>query len=155
LTRREVVQGKQRPEELILLKFRERPWSAYMQWVGEEGRGREGVYVRGQHGDKIHTRLAAGDVPFMPAGRRMALSPGWAFFCAASPRPITDLGIGAAVARLGDALAAADRGDQRRGSVRVVGPELRPEFAQPARGIEHRLPAGIDPLLPDGGRRTY
>jgi len=58
LTRREVVKGERRPQELILLKFREKPWSAYMKWIGDEGRGREGLYVKGQHGDKIHTRLA-------------------------------------------------------------------------------------------------
>jgi len=154
LTRREVVKGKQRPEELILLKFRERPWSAYMQWIGEEGRGREGVYVQGQHGDKIHTRLAAGDVPFMPAGRRMALSPTGALIRSASPRPITELGIGAAVEKVGGVLATLGD-DQGHGSVSMVGPERRQEFVQPAFGIEHRLQAGVDPLLPDGGRRTY
>jgi len=155
LRRHEVVKGKSRPEELLLLKFRERPWSVYMKWLGESGRGREGVYVKGQHGDKIHTRLAAGDIPFVPAGRRMALSPDSPLMRSASPHPITDLGIGASLEKIGGVLAAPSGGDRWQGSLNLVGPEQRPEFLKPAYGIEHRIPAGLDPMLPEGGRRTY
>jgi hypothetical protein len=155
LTRREVVRGERRPEELILFKFREKPWSAYMMWLGEEGRGREGLYVKGQHGDKVHTRLAAGDILFVPAGRRMALAPDGALLRSASPHPITDVGLGAAIAKIGDVLSAQRRGDRRRGGLAVVGPERRPEFVEPAYGVEHRVPPGSDPVLPEGGRRTY
>jgi len=155
LTRREVVKGQPRPKELILLKFRQRPWSAYMKWIGEEGQGREGIYVKGRHGNKIHTRLAAGDVPFMPAGHRMALSPDGALIRSASPHPITELGIGAGIEKVGEVLTSLDRGDQRHGSLSVVGPEQRREFDKPTHGIEHRIPTGLDPMLPNGGRRTY
>src|SRR5262245_61683945 len=85
----------------------------------------------------------------------MALAPHGALFRSASPHPITELGIGAGIDKLGEVLAALEHGDHRRGGVQVVGPERRREFVQPAHGIEHRLPGGIDPLLPDGGRRTY
>ncbi len=155
LTRREVVKGKQEPEELILLKFRERPWSAYMKWLGEEGRGREATYVKGRYGDKIHVLVAAGDVPFIPAGRKLALSPDGALVRSASPHPVTEVGVGASIETIGAVLAAQERGDRRRGTLRVVGPEKRPELDEPVYGVEHRLPAGIDPALPRGGRRTY
>src|SRR4051794_4489113 len=93
LTRRETVKGERRPEEVILLMFREKPWSIHAKWLGEEGRGREGIYVKGQHDSKVHVRLAAGDVLFMPAGRRMALSPDGALLRAASTHTIAELGI--------------------------------------------------------------
>jgi hypothetical protein len=155
LTRREAVKGERRPEELILVKFRERPWSAHMKWLGEQGRGREGVYVKGRHGDKVHVRLAAWDIPFMPAGRRMALSPDGALLRSASTHPITELGIGAALDKIGRVQAALGRGDRGLGELAVVGPERRDEFAKPAHGIEHRIPPGADPAVPRGGRRTY
>lgn len=155
LTRHEVVKGERRPDEVILLKARERPWSVYMKWLGQEGRGREGVYVRGRYGDKIHTRLAAGDIPFVPAGRRMALSPNGALMRSASTHPITELGVGAAIDKIGGVLEAQERGDRSKGGLSVVGPEQRAEFGAPVYGLEHRLPAGTDPALPRGGRRTY
>ena len=39
LKRREVVGGKSRPDELILAKFRKEPFSVYLKWLGEEGKG--------------------------------------------------------------------------------------------------------------------
>jgi hypothetical protein len=155
LTRREVVRGERRPEEVILFKFRENPWSGYMKWLGEEGRGREGLYVKGRHGDRVHVRLAGGDIPFVPAGRRMALAPDGALLRSASPHPITAIGIGASIAKIGDVVSALERDDRRRGDLALVGPERRAEFVEAPYGVEHRLPAGIDPALPEGGRRTY
>jgi len=155
LTRREKVRGEQRPEELILFKFRAEPWSAYLRWLGEAGEGREGLYVPGRHDDKVHTRIAAGDVPLFPAGYRMSLAPDGALLKAASPHPITALGLGAALDKLGDALAAQERGDDRLGTLAAVGPEKLEEFDEPVRGIEHRLPPGADPAVPRGGRRVY
>jgi hypothetical protein len=151
LTRRETLEGKRRPQELLLVKARERPWSVYAKWLGEEGRGREGVYVEGQHGGKVHVRLAAGDLPFVAAGHRMALDPNGVLLRAASPHPITELGIGPAIGMIGAALAGQKRGDPRAGKLAVVGPEFRAEFGRAARGIEHRLPPAADPVLPLGG----
>ena len=55
LRRREVVAGKARPEELILVKFRQEPWSVYFKWIGPEAKGREVVHVKGSPGNEIHT----------------------------------------------------------------------------------------------------
>src|SRR5205085_3781407 len=45
LRRREQVNGKDQPEELLLVKFRKQPTSVYFKWLGKEGHGREVVYV--------------------------------------------------------------------------------------------------------------
>src|SRR5262249_58892648 len=64
LRRRESVPGRAKPEEVLLFKFREQPWSVHFKWLGDEGKGREVVYVRGQGDDKLHILTAAGDIPF-------------------------------------------------------------------------------------------
>ncbi len=68
MTRREVVGREAKPEEVMMMKFRKDTWSVHLKWVGKVGQGREVLYVRGQYENKIHTRLAAGDMPLMPAG---------------------------------------------------------------------------------------
>jgi hypothetical protein len=155
LTRREVVKDKKQPEELLLFKFRKEPWSAYFKWLGKEGQGREAVYVKGHYEGKIHTLLAAGDIPLMPAGKRMALAPDNVLVRSASRHPITEAGIGASIDRLETIRAAVERGDKRLGTLTVV-PELtRPEFAKAIAAIEHVIPPGVEELLPRGGRRLY
>ena len=84
LRRREQVKGKDQAEELILFKFRKQPWSVYFKWLGEQSHDREVIYVKGQHGDMIHTLLAAGDMPLAPAGKHMALAPDNIFVRSAS-----------------------------------------------------------------------
>ncbi len=155
LIRREAVKGEMNPEEVILFKFRKEPWSVYMKWLGKHGQGREVVYVRGRHEGKIHTLLAAGDVPLVPAGKRMALAPDSILVKSASRHPITEAGLGACLERLGRNLAAAERGDSKVGQVTLVGPVQRPEFEKPVYGLEHTLPAGLDPSLPRGGKRSH
>jgi hypothetical protein len=155
LTRREQVNGKNQPEEVILFKFRKDPWSVSFKWLGETGKGREVVYVKGQHGDQIHTLLAAGDHPFKPAGSRVALACDSVFVRMASRHPITEAGIGASIERLGRLLDAVDRGDTSRGTVHELGPQKRPEFADPIPCIEHVIPPGAEATLPRGGRRLY
>jgi hypothetical protein len=155
LTRREYVKDKPRPEEVMLFKFRKAPWSVYFKWLGREGQGREVVYVKGRYENKIHSLLAAGDVPLMPAGKRMAVAPDNAFVRAASRHPITEAGIGACVEGIGRVLAAVERGDRRAGTLSVVAAQNRPEFNKPVPALEHVIPPGYDANLPRGGRRLY
>jgi hypothetical protein len=155
MIRREMVKGEMNPEEVMLFKFRRDPWSIYFKWLGKEGQGREVVFVKGRYEDKIHTLLAAGDIPFVPAGRRMALSPDNILVKAATRHPITTAGIGAMIEKIGEMLTAQERGDRRSGTVTVVGPLSRSEFNRPVLGLEHILPPGFDPSLPRGGKRTY
>lgn len=154
LTRREVVNGKNE-EEVMLFKFRKEPWSVYFKWLGETGKGREVVFVKGQHGGQIHTLLAAGDHPLRPAGSRIALAPDSVFVRMASRHPVTEAGIGASVDRLVTLLAAIERGDSRRGTLTDLGTLSRPDFTGPLAVIEHSFPAGVDASLPRGGKRIY
>ena len=155
LTRREQVRGENKPEEVLLFKFRKEPWSVYLKWLGPQGRGREVVYVKGQYENKIHTLLAAGDMPLAPAGKRMALAPDNVFVRSASRHPIDEAGFGACLDRIGRALTALERGDQRLGLVADLGAINRPEFTRPVPSLELVLPPGLDPSLPRGGRRMY
>jgi hypothetical protein len=155
LTRREVIKDKAHPEELLLFKFRKAPWSVYFKWLGKEGQGREVVFVKGQYQDKIHSLLAAGDVPFLPAGKRMAVAPDSVFVRSCSRHSITEAGIGASIDRLGTVLAALQRGDRRQGTLNVLPALLRPEFAVPVSALEHVIPAGAEAPLPRGGKRLY
>lgn len=154
LTRREEVKGKKGPEELILFKFRKSPWSLYMKWLGEAGRGREVVYGKGQFENKIHTLLAAGDSMLMPAGKHIALAPDSPLVRGCSRYPITEAGIGASIERLTSLLAAQDRGDRTHGTIRIAEVN-RIEFPRPVLAIEQLVPAGIEPDLNRGGRRLY
>ncbi len=155
LTRREVIKDKMNPEEVLLFKFRKNPWSVYLKWLGKEGQGREVVYVRGRYEGKIHTLLAAGDIPLVPAGRRMALPPDSILVRSACRHPITQAGIGASVDRIGSVIAANERGDRRLGSMVLLTDVRRPEFNRPVNALEHSFPPGYDVSLPKGGKRTY
>jgi hypothetical protein len=155
LTRHEQVRGDNKPEEVMLFKFRKEPWSVYFKWLGPTGRGREALFVNGQYENKIQTLLAAGDMPLAPAGKRMSLAPDSILVRSTSRHPITEAGLGATLIRLGRVLDSLDRGDQRRGTLIDLGMIPRPEFAQPVAAIEHHLPPGYDPNLPRGGRTMY
>jgi hypothetical protein len=153
LRRREQVKGKDQPEELMLFKFRKQPWSVYFKWLGPTGNGREVIYVKGQHGDMIHTLLAAGDMPLAPPGKHMALAPDNVFVRSASRHPITDAGIGVMIEKFGRGLESQERGDKRLGTLAYAGLTKRPEYDTPLDTMEHLIPPGAEPQLPHGGRR--
>jgi hypothetical protein len=152
LRQREQVNGKDRPEEVMLVKFRKQPWSVYFKWVGPEAQGREVVYVQGGNDGKIHTRLAAGDVLLMPAGARFSVAPDSALARGRSRHPITEAGIGTLVERFGRLIVAAERGD---GRLAYLGKQARPEFAAPVEVVEQAIAPGAEPALPRGGRRQW
>jgi hypothetical protein len=151
--RRELVNGKQKPEEVYLFKYRKQPLSLYFKWIGTEAQGREVIYVQGQHENKIHTLLAAGDNPLMPAGSRMALSPDSVLVRSQSRHSITEAGIGNIIELFGKALDAADKGDTSQVAVKYTGTIKRPEFDSLLEGAERTIPAGLEPQLPRGGKR--
>src|SRR5262249_40296995 len=62
IRRRENVNGKDQPEEIILFKYRRAPMSIHCKWLGKEGLGREIIYVKGSFGDKIHILSGEGDL---------------------------------------------------------------------------------------------
>ncbi len=149
LRQREQVGGKDKPEEVMLFKFRQQPWSVYFQWIGPEARGREVVYVQGRYDGKIHTRLAAGDVLLMPAGARFSVSPDSVMARGRSRHPITEAGVGFLVQHFGQLV------EQGNGRLTYLGPQSRPEFAAAVEGVEEMVPAGVESALPGGGRRLW
>lgn len=50
--RSEILRGKQRPEETMVLKFRE-PLQVYMKWTSESGKDREAIFFKGRDADKV------------------------------------------------------------------------------------------------------
>lgn len=155
LTRREQLNGKDKPEEVLLFKFRKDPWSVYFKWLGQEGKGREVVYVRGQYENKIHTLLAAGDIPLMPAGRRFAVAPDNPFVLSSSRHPIDYAGVGMLIERFGKWLHDTDSGGSSLVRLQYLGSIRRPEFGVPCEAVEQTLPPGVDPHLPRGGHRLW
>jgi hypothetical protein len=153
LRRREQVNGRDKPEELLLFKFRKEPWSVYFKWLGKEGAGREVVYVRGRYGNSIHTLLAAGDMPFSPAGKHIALAPDNMFVRSASRHTISEAGIGNMVERFGRLVAAGEKDNFAR--LKYLGTASRPEYDHPLEGVEQIVSPGQDPHLPQGGRRYW
>jgi hypothetical protein len=155
LTRREVVNGKGKPEEVVFFQFRKQPWSVYMKWVGKEGQGREVVYVKGQYKNEIHTKVAAGDSLVLRAGQVISLAPTNPLVRKESRHSITDAGVGNLVEQYGRLLDAQEKGDRRLGSLTYLGSVNRPEFAAAVEGVEQVIPPGSEPQLPRGGRRLW
>lgn len=153
--RREQVNGKNGPDEWQFFKWRQQPWSVYFKWIGNEHKGREVLYVRGQHGSQIHTLLAAGDMPLMPAGKHIALDPDNVFVRNASRHSITEAGLGNVVARYGSVVAAVEKGSGRFGTLRYLGMTRRPEYAAPMDAVEQAIPPNGEPDLLRGGKRWW
>jgi hypothetical protein len=153
LHRREQVYGKDKPEEEVFCKFRKQPWSVYFKWTGTNGRGREVIYVQGQHGGLIHTRLAEGDMLFMPAGKQLSLAPNNSFVRSSSRHSITEAGLGPTIEQFGRLLAALEKGDRRAGTLRYLGPMQPQGSAERLEAVEHLIPPGAEPQLSQGGKR--
>jgi len=151
MRRREQVNGKDNPEEVLLFKFRKQPCSVYLKWLGAQSKGREVVYVKGRYEDKIHTYLADGDMPFAPAGKIIALPPDSIFVRSSSRHTITDAGIGSILDKFGKLAAQAQRG----GNLKYLGLQLRPEYDTPLESVEQSIAPGQETLLPRGGRRQW
>jgi hypothetical protein len=155
LRRREQVNGKDKPEELLLFKFRKQPWSVYLKWLGTEGKGREVIYVQGQHGSMLNTLLATGDMPFVPAGKRMTLPPDSFFVRAASRHAITEAGIGNLVEEFGKLVEVPPRNGSASAKLNYLGRKQRPEFEGLVQVVEQIIPPGSEVQLPHGGRRLW
>lgn len=156
LTRREQVNGKDQPKEVIKLCFRKDPWSIHFTWLEGDAKGREVVYVKGRYDNKLHTRLGPGDAvwPLKP-GSRLALDPDNPKVRSSSRHGITEAGVGSLIARFGVLVEAAEKGDKTRGTLTYLGPQKRPEFDAAVEAAELVLPAGVDKDLPRGGRRLW
>jgi hypothetical protein len=157
LKRREQVGGKLGSEEVIQLKFRKEPWGVYLRWIGETAKGREVVYVKGRHGNQIHTLTCAADSPLgsLGAGKHVQLAPDNPLVTSRSRYTITDTGVGALIDRYGQILESCERGENRLGTLKHLGPLKRQEFEDPVEAVLQFIPAGVEPGLPRGGQRFW
>lgn len=155
LKRREVVNGSLRPEEIMACKIRKAPFSVHFKWLGEEGKGREVVYVQGKYGNLIHSLTATGDVLFLPGGKRFKVAPDSFLVKAKSRYPITEAGLGPLIDRFGRLVAAVEKGDRSEGAAKHLGELKRPEFENKVIGVQQTLPVKSDPNLPRGGERLW
>ena len=69
LTRREFLKDKAQPEEIMLFKFRKKPFSVHFKWLGDTAKGREVVYVKSGHGQQDSYETGGRRCP-ADAGRR-------------------------------------------------------------------------------------
>jgi hypothetical protein len=145
MTRREMVNGSAKPEEVMLFKFRKQPFSIYFKWIGSENKGREVVYVKGRYDDKLHILMS-------PGGTAMALAPDSFLIRRSSRHPVTEAGVCAILDKYTAAVAAFDKGQH---PLRYLGLSKRPDFDEGTNleGVEEDLSPGADPNLPRGGRR--
>lgn len=153
LKRRETKEGRPKPDELILFKERKQPFSVHFKWIGAEAQGREVLYVKGRYDDKLQILTAGGDVPFVPAGRHLALGRDSMLVKIANPHhDITEAGIGFNLQDIAQLYAAA-RSSSTGVTAKTLGVVQRPEYPQPMAAVEIIIPAGRDPELPRGGKR--
>lgn len=153
IRRKETIDDRDQPLEYILCKYRRVPLSIHCKWLGDEATGREIVYVKGQHDDKIHILTGNGDL--LGAGRQMALPPDSPLVLAKLRYPITEAGFGSAALRFVKAVEGVTRGHASAGTLKYLGEHMRPEFPKPVVAVEHTIPAGAEPGLAKGGVRFY
>ena len=150
--RREFVGGKEQPEECITIKYRAEPWSVDMKWLKpDDAAGREVLYVKGRYENKLHI-LIEKSMPLL-GGKKQSFALNDAMVRGRSRHEITEAGIHEFVNRFDTVLTALDRDDKHLGTLVAHGETKRPEFAKPVLLVEHVMPPGYEPLLPQGGRR--
>ncbi|MDD5557517.1 MAG: DUF1571 domain-containing protein [bacterium] len=126
------VGGTLHAEEKILFKFR-KPFMVYMKWLDGAHAGREALFVRGEHGDRLLVHPGGLMNLFAPT---VSLDPRGMLAMRGNLRPITEAGILNAVNLLLEVCeSAARRGDL---DVRDLGPGEAD--GRPTRRFERILP---------------
>ena len=151
LTKREVVNGRQLPQDEIAYRFRKTPLSVAMTVLSPEGQGREVMYVKGQFGNKIHVVTGKGDHLIAGVGFKTDMDPDSKTATAKSRYRIYEAGFGRTLAGLAKALNPPDNATPP--TVRSLGLVQRKEMPYALEGVEVTIRAGEDPLLAKGGKR--
>ncbi len=151
IRRREQVSGKDQPEEIILLKYCRAPLSIHCKWLGDEAKGREIIYVKGQNDGRVCVLTGKGDM--LGFGKRMAFPLESTLMRSKSRHPLTEAGIGTAAVRFASLVDSVEQGQASAGSIRYLGWQSRPEFPKPVEVVEQTIPSNVESLLPKGGIR--
>ncbi|HYV38168.1 MAG TPA: DUF1571 domain-containing protein [Gemmataceae bacterium] len=156
LRRREMVDGKARPEEEIQLKYRQEPSSLVLRWLGNETKNRVVLYVKGRYDDMLSVIPGQNDPLGTPLlSQRPMLRADSGQGLGKERYPVRETGIGPLIQRFGHLVSAAERGDTMVGSVKCLGLVNRPEFEMPVDAVMHVIPPGVDGRLPKGGQRLW
>jgi Protein of unknown function (DUF1571) len=156
LTRRETIDGKAVPQEVIRFQFRQQPYSVHLTWIGGEPKtmGREVLYVHGYNGGKVHIKPTKDDsFPIPP--RPMSFAPDSSTIRSKSRHDIREAGLGEGIRHLGEMFTAMGKNPSLRTRFRYLGAIQRPEFAAKLEAIEETVPPRTETLLPNGAKRTY
>lgn len=154
LTRRETINGKPNPQETIAFKFRKEPYSVRLTWLASESKGRDVIFVQGQHGGKMHIMPSKADsFPLPPM--RMAFLPDDSMVRSKTRHDIRQAGLGEAVRQLGNVVDIIAKDPVQRQRLRYLGQVTRPECAAKMEAVEEIIAAKTEPLLPQGGKRVY
>jgi hypothetical protein len=140
--RREVVEGKRRPEEIILLKVRQHPWSIHLKWVGDANRG-----------DTLQVFTSQDGLLKRRGHNKVTLDSTW--YRTRNRHALTQLGIGPLIKQFGEALTSAEKNADAAAKLKDLGVLKRPEFGEPVHAVLQHIPARTEPLLPRGGQRFW
>lgn len=149
LIKREVINGKEMPQDEILYRYRVKPQSVYMKTLSDAGQGREVLYIAGQKSMTVIT--GKGDNVLVGAGYKTELDPDSKMATAKSRHKIYDAGFTRSEKGLARAIEAAEKGNPV--VMKALGPVKRKEYDYPLEGVALELKPGQDPTLPKGGRR--
>lgn len=154
LTRRETINGKPNPQEVIRFQFRQQPYSVHLKWIGgdPDAFGREVIYVQGMYQNKMHIKPSKGDSPF-PV--RVSFAPDDSTVRSKSRHDIREAGMAQAVNHMGAVLKAIDQNPSNRPRLKYLGGIQRAEYASKMEAIEETIPPKIEQLFPQGAKRTY
>lgn len=156
LTRRESINGKAAPQEVIRFQFRQQPYSVHLTFIGGDPKtiGREVIYVHGQNNGKMHIKPTKDDSFPLPP-RPMSFEPDSSMVRSKSRHDIREAGLGEGIRHLGEMFAAVDKNPALRTRFRYISSVQRPEFVNKVDAIEETVPPKTEKLLPTGAKRTY
>jgi hypothetical protein len=122
------------PEEKTLFKFK-KPFMVYLKWIGETHNGREALFAKGKHGNKLLVHLGGMVNYFAPSA---ALNPTGMLAMRNNLRPITESGMESTINLIAEVCETAKmKGDLK---VRYCGESRIGD--RPTQKFERFLPAG-------------
>ncbi len=153
LNRREMVNNKANPQELIAFRFRKRPYSVHLRWIGGEGQGREVVYVEGKYDNKIQIMPSKDDMPSFLRPFRQSYAPTDSIVRSSCRHDIREAGVSEQIRQLGTVLARIEKNPAARKQLKYLGKVQRPEYSNALEGVEETVLPRTETLLPQGGKR--
>jgi hypothetical protein len=154
MLRREVVdRNDSPPTEELIFRFRKQPHSVFMTNIGEVGKDRQVLYVKGMYGDKIHLSTGAGDNRLVGVGFRISLSPEDPRVTAKSRHSIRDSGFGTGIAKFARLVEQLEAGKLPPDTLKYAGRAQRPEYPYPLEQVTLLVRPGDEKQSPNGATR--